>query len=350
MHSQLLIWEKKTVKEVVAHMWALQAQDFGQAVTTLAVRSPWATQVVIDQAIQNKDLIRTRPMRWTLHFVDPENVHRMLDLCAAKTLPGFVKRRAFLWISDAVAEKSLQIFSTVLQQHKMLTRVQMLDALIDAWIPLKTQWWYHLLCYAATQKLICFWPNQGKENTFVLLDEWVNKPQKLSNEEALAKLVLTYMRGHGPATLQDCSRWSGLSLRDIKMGYEQVKDQLFSITQNNLTYYYVESTFNEIDIASSSLLLLPGFDEYFLAYKDRTIVTNNDDITKIMTKNGIFAPTVIKDWYVIGRRKRLIKKNTLEIQIDIFDKSSNLCIDDFEWLWEYWRQFFDAEKVNIVLN
>jgi hypothetical protein len=54
-------------------------------------------------------------MRGTLHYMNPDHVHWMLDLCASKTLSGFAKRREFLGISDKHAEKALAIMTKVLK-------------------------------------------------------------------------------------------------------------------------------------------------------------------------------------------------------------------------------------------
>ena len=114
-------------------------------------------------------------MRGTLHYMDPKCVHMMLDLCAKKTLTGFAKRRDFLGISDTHAERALEIMERELRGGKSLTRTELNKTLEENSIPMQTQWMYHLACYAATRGLICFGPPTTKEETFVLLDEWVTK-------------------------------------------------------------------------------------------------------------------------------------------------------------------------------
>lgn len=60
---------------------------------------------------------------------------------------------------------------------------------------MQTQRVYHLACYAATRKVICFGPPTEKEETFVLLDEWVKKPKHtLTHDEQLAELARMYIR------------------------------------------------------------------------------------------------------------------------------------------------------------
>jgi hypothetical protein len=53
-------------------------------------------------------------MRGTLHMIDPQLTHAFLDVCANKTLKSFVKRRAYLGISDDDAEQALVIMQSVL--------------------------------------------------------------------------------------------------------------------------------------------------------------------------------------------------------------------------------------------
>ncbi len=76
-------------EDVVYHMGAMQAQDIPQAMraigSRLSTRSKPTKQTITDALTAGK-IVRTRPMRGTLHYLMPEDVHWMLDLCASKTL------------------------------------------------------------------------------------------------------------------------------------------------------------------------------------------------------------------------------------------------------------------------
>ena len=75
---------------------------------------------------------------------------------------------------------------------------------------MQTQRVYHLTCYAATRKLICFGPPTEKEDTFVLLDEWVPQRNIPTLDNCYAELARMYIRSHGPCTIDDLARWCGL--------------------------------------------------------------------------------------------------------------------------------------------
>jgi hypothetical protein len=107
----------------------MQAQDMRQAKRCIASRLDSCSIEDIDNAIERREIVRTRPMRGTLHYMDPQHVRWMLNLCASKTLKGFAKRREFLGITDVHAEKALALMDTALRGGKQLTRKEIGDLL-----------------------------------------------------------------------------------------------------------------------------------------------------------------------------------------------------------------------------
>lgn len=104
---------------------------------------------------------------------------------------------------------------------------------------MQTQRIYHLACYAATRKLICFGPPTEKEETFVLLDERVPNLLKLNQDEQLATLATMYLTGHGPATVDDLARRSGLGKTICKQAIASISHICETIEYNDKTYYYM---------------------------------------------------------------------------------------------------------------
>ncbi len=315
LHSHLLTTHTYTdVAEIVKHYGCIQAQDTAQATRVIGSRLPHSTAQDIKKACQTGEIVRTRPMRGTLHYMAPEYVHRMLDLCASKTLASFAKRRDYLWISDQHAEKALQIIDNSLRGNKSLTRTQLAWALTNAGIPMQTQRIYHLSCYAATRKLICFWPPSDKEETFVLLDERVKKPKTLNPDEQIATLAKMYYRSHGPATPDDLARRTGLSKTLCKQATLLIHKELDSQEYEGKTYYYYPTTKNQ---EKKEIRLLGWFDEYFLAYKDRSLIADTKHHNQLFTKNGIFFPLIMQKGEIVGTRKRNRKKTTKKTQLTI---------------------------------
>jgi len=60
---------------------AFQAQDYLGALWAVGLRTRGATENSIEQAISERRIVRTWPLRGTLHFVAAEDARWMLDLC-----------------------------------------------------------------------------------------------------------------------------------------------------------------------------------------------------------------------------------------------------------------------------
>jgi hypothetical protein len=70
----------KRPAEVVAWMGAVQAQDYLGALWALGLRMETATEETIERAIADRTVVRTWPLRGTLHFVAPADIRWMLAL------------------------------------------------------------------------------------------------------------------------------------------------------------------------------------------------------------------------------------------------------------------------------
>lgn len=75
--------------------------------------------------------------------------------------------------------------------------------------------------------------------------------------------------------------------------------------------------------ASPTAYLLPGFDEYLLGYKDRSVVLDPTHATKVVPGgNGIFKPIIVIDGRVVGTWKRTFKKDRVAIALQPFNALS----------------------------
>ena len=61
---------------------------------------------------------------------------------------------------------------------------------------------------------------QGRQPTFVLLDDWAPRPdaRALDGEEALADLAARFAASRGPVTEHDFARWAGITLSNARLG------------------------------------------------------------------------------------------------------------------------------------
>ncbi len=302
---------------VVAWLGAMQAQDYLGALWSIGLRlspnlSP--TETLIEEAIADRTIIRTWPMRGTLHFVAAQDVRWLLQLLTPRQIQQFAGRYRQLELDDTLFAQSQALFAQALQGGKELTRDELMQTLAQAGIATTGQRGYHMLGRAAQDGLICFGARSGKQQTFVLLDEWVPPTKPLTREEALAELARRYFTSHGPATVKDLVRWAGITVKDAKTGIAGAGSALRQETVDG-EEYLLPDALPTPTIDPGSLYLLPGFDEFVLGYGDRSAVLDPAYADRICPGgNGIFSPTVVIDGRIRGTWKRTLKSKAVAIE------------------------------------
>jgi hypothetical protein len=70
--------------------------------------------------------------------------------------------------------------------------------------------------------------------------------------------------------------------------------------------------------SSSTVYLLPGFDEYLLSYRDRSGSLDAVHAKTLNAGGGVLSPTIVVEGRVVGTWKRTFKKDTVVITISPF--------------------------------
>lgn len=321
--SQRLITDQQsTPAEVVRFMLAMQAQDYPGAKWSIGLRSPGTSEAVVDLAIERGEVVRSWPLRGTLHFTAAEDLGWLLDLTNPRMATTAARRRSQLGLDDKTVGKAYDAVGAALESGAALTRSEVLDVMARADVTIEKQRGYHLLWNLATAKLHCFGPNRGKEHTFVSMAKWIRKPRILSGDEAVAELVGRYFTSHGPATIRDLVGWSKLTIGDIKRGIAAAGKQLVAREVEEQSYWMAAGL---EDVAGAlleeSAHALPGFDEYLLGYQDRTAVLDSAYAQLVCPgSNGIFMPTIVVNGRVLGTWKQVKKRGELVITASPFAK------------------------------
>lgn len=308
----------ETPAEVVKWMGAMQAQDYPGALWSVGLRTKDATMVDVEKAVSNKEIVRTWPMRGTLHFIPPDDIRWMLKLMTPRIITSAAARHRNLQLDDEIFARSRKILSKALEGGKILTRSEMCEVLERNGIATAGQRGIHIFWVLSQQGLLCYGPHSAKQPTFTLLDEWLPQTKELDREEALATLAKRYFISHGPATLQDFVWWTGLKISDAKIGMDLIKATLQKEIVEDKEYW-MASNLPEINDISPTAYLLPGFDEYMLGYRDRSAALEAIHSQKIVPgNNGMFLATIVIDGQIVGTWKKRVRKDTLDITLHPF--------------------------------
>jgi Winged helix DNA-binding domain len=308
----------KDPAQVVSSLGAMQAQDYLGTLWAIGLRLPGATEKDVERAIADRTILRTWPLRSTLHFTVAADVHWLLELTAPRILSTASLRFERYGLDTAVLARIRKLLVKTLQGSQQLTRDEIYAVLERARISVEGQRGYHILWRMGVDRIICFGTRRGKQPTFTLLEEWAPRDRKLDRDTALAELTRRYFVGHGPATLQDFVWWSGLKVSDAKAGLAMAKSRLESLNLNDQVYWLSPET-PSLSKAAPMVYLLPGFDEYLLGYRDRSASLDPACRQKVQAgANGIFLGTIVVNGRVIGTWKRELRKNAARVTTSFF--------------------------------
>ncbi|QEO15958.1 winged helix DNA-binding domain-containing protein [Agromyces intestinalis] len=330
-----------TPAEAVDRLVCLQAQDLAAAKWVLGARVPGSTEATIDAAVDEGSLLRSWPMRGTLHFVDPAMLRPILRVTSARLLQRSAKTMRDEGIDEAVAAAARDVAIRELQGGRSASRDELQAAWSAAGIGTEGQRGYHLIWRLANEGVLCGGPIDTRaRQRFVLLDEWSpRRPGEPDDpDEILAIMFAGYARGHGPVSVRDFAWWGGLTLTQARAGLAAAGD---TVTPYDDERYVAADAIPAQRRAVGRHVLAP-FDEYFLGYGDRTAFCSADDAARVVPgKNGLFLPILVADGEVVGTwRRSRERRGETGVEVRFFRPGVEL--QAFRPAFERWAEFWDT--------
>jgi hypothetical protein len=309
----------KTPRDLVAWLGAVQAQDYAAVKWAAGLRlAGSATDAGIERAINEGAVLRTHALRGTWQLVAPADVRWMLELVAPRLIASYATRYRQLELDAATFRRSNAVLTEALRGGAQLTRAELASALEAAGISTAGQRLAHLLQRAELEALICGGARRGKQFTYTLLENRAPESHpRLERDEALAELTLRYFRSRGPATLDDFKWWSGLAPADARAGLDAVKSMLASTVIESRTYWHGKEAIART--RSSPAFLLPAFDEYLIAYRDRDAMLDPKYVNRLNAGGGMLGACLVLDGRVIGTWRRTLARAAVAIELDLFE-------------------------------
>jgi len=309
--------------DAVRWLGAVQSQDYGGAKWALAQRTAGATDATLDRLIDEGAILRTHLMRPTWHFVLPEDIRWLLELTSTRLLGGLAGRYRQLELDARTRARAVELFSAALSGGRFLTRAQLGDVLRAGGISPEGQRLPHLLGIAEVEGVIVSGPRRGKQFTYALLDERAPAAGRLERDEALAELTRRYFRSHGPAQIRDLGWWSGLTATDIKRGLAAVGTDLEHQAIDGKDYWFDPRCAADRKPPLTAHLL-PNFDEFTVAYRDRDAVIHPDlrfdpsffaYYREAAPQGGILSNVVTIGGLVRGSWRRRLASKVVEVEV-----------------------------------
>ena len=261
-----------TPAEVVTWLGAMQAQDLASALWSLGVRLPGAREQDMLAALEEGSILRTWPMRGTIHLVPSVDAGWMLDLMGGRMLPTGTRRRENLGLSPEDTDRATTALAAALSGGRRLTRAEALATINAVGITTEGQRGYHLLWYAAQTGVTCIGPQVDGAADVRPAVRLGRSPRAAGRRRAAAaELAYRYFRSHGPTTVEDFAGWTGLPLGTVRAAIADNDGRLVPSDQRGSHHVADTREPGGHRQRHAGRSALPGFDEFLLGYKDRTL-------------------------------------------------------------------------------
>ena len=337
-------------EHVVRWLTAVQSQDYAGAKWAIAQRVKEADENEIDKLFNDGKILRTHVMRPTWHFVMPADIRWMLKLTAPRVnaVSAYYYRK--LELDDALFRRSNAAITKALRGGRQLTRPELAGVLKRSAIDANGSRLAYLMLRAELDGLICSGALRGKQFTYAFLEERVPESKILERDEALAELTKRYFTSHGPALLRDYTWWSGLTMADAKAGIEMARPHLDQRTVEDKTYW-----FGELGATAKTktplVHLLPNYDEYLIAYKDRSNSINPSLEKHLGPSDGVFnAHIIVLSGQVIGGWRRTIEKDRVTVNANTLLKLDKAAHRALRQAAERYGEFIGKSVVRLELH
>lgn len=279
---------------LVSHFGAIQAQDFRGAKWAIGLRTRTLTDEAVERAFNDGAILRTHVLRPTWHFVSPDDVRWLIALTGPRVIARMTYRHRQLELDAETVSRSRRAMTRALEKGP-LTRGEIAAVLEGARLAITAERLAHLIMHAELDGVICSGPLCGRQFTYALMEARAPRQPPLGRDEAIGRLAERYVASRGPASAADLAWWSGLSLREAKRAIE---------IAGNRPERAVRSP-------RPAAWLLPNFDEYLVAYTDRSAVHGIGAVDPRDT----LAPTVILDGVAAGTWRTRLWKGSVTIDV-----------------------------------
>jgi hypothetical protein len=305
--------------EVLKSLVAIQGQDYAGAKWALAQRTRNCTNDQVEQALTDGRILRLHVMRPTWHLVSADDVRWLVELTAPRVHAACNSYFRKAGLHDRFLRRTNRVIAKALAGGRQLTRAELRDAVTTAGIePGDSTRFGHILLHAELDGLICSGARKGNQFTYALLAERAPRSRILERDEALDEITSRYFSTRGPATVHDFVWWSGLKTADARRGIEISGRRLQSRSINDRQYWFSAEKAPSKQLLARRVHMLPLYDEYFIAYKDRSAAIH-PAANRLQGKTSlVFDPPMVMDGQSVGVWERLLDRSSVKIKLQPF--------------------------------
>ncbi len=330
LRSQRLVGERRRDAEsVVRAMLCVQAENQAQSAWAVASRISAPDAADLGAALADGRVLRTHVIRPTWHYAVPDDLGWLLDLTGPRVRGSFANQlESRHGLDQTRIERLSGLVIDGLRGGRHLSRREVAARLVGSGHELSGMALMHLLGDLEQQQLICSGSPQGSTHTYALFEERVPSTLRLDRDEALARLAIRYVTGHGPATVRDLAYWATLSPKDAKNGLASVSDTLATFEHEGRTYWHLPDEEPPVGPAQPRAHLLQILDEMYRGFQDSRMVI--DAVGAVPRRREASIGMVLHDGQLVASMKRSVTPQAVVFDLGPHSSWNSSMLPDVE--------------------
>lgn len=310
---------------VALDVGGIQAQVMSAAELALRARSQHLSRDDIQAALwEERSLIKTVSMRGTLHllptaefpvYVSALRRSRLRIMGQIMARYGVTRKEA-----DLVNRTVLELLADgPLSRPELTERI-----LARCRVGKKARAWFEQSWWGVTREAmvvgkVCYGPDQGRNVTLMLVDDWLPRQDPVPEEDARRAFLRRYLSAYGPASAKDFSKWAGITVPEARATCRLLKDELIRVRWDHRRGWLLQQdleVLRQIPVKRQSVRLLGHFDSYLLGHADTDHLVDTARYKRVYRNAGWISPVVLRNGRVIGvwSQKRRAQRILLEIE------------------------------------
>jgi hypothetical protein len=351
----LLDTSRCDVVTVARDICGVQAQIMSAGLLQFWTRNHNVTRIEVEAALWKKrSLVKTSLMRQTLHLIPADEFPIYIAALKSSRIAAVLRIMARFKISAAEAGDLTGLIMDALSAGPS-TRAA-ITAAVRPKVSKRVRAWmervWSIVRIPVSEGLICYGPGENNEATFICVDQWLgDRIQAVSEEQARALLLRAYLRAYGPATLTDFSHWSGMPAGEVRPLPSLLGEELAEMEIEKKKCFLLREDLETLRRAKperNSVRLLPHFDPYLLAHREKDHLVETKHYKRVYRNQGWISPVVLVEGSVAGVWAHKNQGKKLEVTIEPLGKLSRTVRSAIAHEAKSLANFFDSTLALVI--
>ena len=332
-------------------MCGVQAQMMSAAYLQVWTRNHAITRAQVETALwKSRTLVKTSLMRQTLHLIPTDEFAVYIAALQPSRVAQALRVMARCGIEREESEDLTQLIMHALSAGPLGKAA--INGAVRPKVSKRVRSWMEkvssIVRVPVAAGLVCYGAGENNEVSFIRVDHWLSKlkPKPISAAEAQCALFRKYLGAYGPATLTDFAHWSGISMQEVKPLRALVQPGLVEVPGERKGCFLRCEDVADLNCnpgGESCIRLLPYFDSYLLAHREKDHLLSKKHYKHVYRNQGWISPVVLIAGVIAGVWSYKLQSKKLLVTVEPFGKLSRSARAGIEREAEHLALYFGGE-------